>query len=65
MVIMWFFLLVPFLIGRSIETRQSAIVTFIAFEAAYFSEIVALAYSPSLAAKCTLGRQWVLPIVRT
>ncbi|MBK6651882.1 MAG: amino acid ABC transporter permease [Betaproteobacteria bacterium] len=40
MVILWFFLLVPFLIGRSIGAEQSAIVTFIAFEAAYFSEIV-------------------------
>ena len=40
MVILWFFLLVPFLIGRSIGAEQSAYVTFIAFEAAYFSEIV-------------------------
>jgi len=40
MVILWFFLLVPFLIGKSIGAEQSAYVTFIAFEAAYFSEIV-------------------------
>jgi len=40
MVILWFFLLVPFLIGRSLGAEQSAIITFIAFEAAYFSEIV-------------------------
>ena len=40
MVILWFFLLVPFIIGKSIGAEQSAIVTFIAFEAAYFSEIV-------------------------
>ena len=40
MVILWFFLLVPFLIGRSLGAEQSAVITFIAFEAAYFSEIV-------------------------
>jgi glutamate/aspartate transport system permease protein len=40
MVILWFFLLVPLLIGRSIGAELSAIITFIAFEAAYFSEIV-------------------------
>ena len=40
MVILWFFLLIPFLIGRSIGAEVSAIITFIAFEAAYFSEIM-------------------------
>ncbi len=40
MVLLWFFLLVPLLIGRAIGAELSAIVTFIAFEAAYFSEIV-------------------------
>ena len=40
MVILWFFLLVPFLIGRPIGAEVSAVVTFIAFEAAYFSEIM-------------------------
>jgi glutamate/aspartate transport system permease protein len=40
MVILWFFLLVPFLIGRSIGAEWSATITFIAFEAAYFSEIM-------------------------
>jgi glutamate/aspartate transport system permease protein len=40
MVILWFFLLVPFLIGRSIGAELSATITFIAFEAAYFSEIM-------------------------
>ncbi|MFN4003520.1 MAG: amino acid ABC transporter permease [Hylemonella sp.] len=40
MVILWFFLLVPFLIGRPIGAEVSAVITFIAFEAAYFSEIV-------------------------
>ena len=40
MVILWFFLLVPLIIGRSIGAELSAIITFIAFEAAYFSEIV-------------------------
>ena len=40
MVILWFFLLVPLLIGRPIGAEYSAIVTFIAFEAAYVSEIM-------------------------
>ena len=40
MVILWFFLLVPFVIGRPIGAEVSATVTFIAFEAAYFSEIM-------------------------
>ena len=40
MVILGFFLLVPFLIGRPIGAELSAIITFVAFEAAYFSEIM-------------------------
>ena len=40
MVILWFFLLVPMLIGRPIGAEISAIITFTAFEAAYFSEIM-------------------------
>ena len=40
MVILWFFLLVPTLIGRPIGAEMSAVITFIAFEAAYFSEIM-------------------------
>jgi len=40
MVILWFFLLIPFIIGKPIGVNLSAIITFIAFEAAYFSEIV-------------------------
>ena len=40
MVILWFFLLVPMMIGRPIGPEYSAIITFVAFEAAYFSEIM-------------------------
>lgn len=40
MVIMWFFLLIPFLIGRPIGAEVSAVVTFTLFEAAYYSEIM-------------------------
>ena len=40
MVILWFYLLVPLLIGRPVGAEYSAIITFIAFEAAYFSEIM-------------------------
>ena len=40
MVILWFFLLIPILIGHPIGADLSATITFIAFEAAFFSEIV-------------------------
>ncbi len=40
MVILWFYLLVPLVIGRSIGAELSAIITFVAFEAAYYSEIM-------------------------
>jgi glutamate/aspartate transport system permease protein len=40
MVLLWFFLIIPFAIGRPLGAELSAIITFIAFEAAYFSEIV-------------------------
>lgn len=40
MVIMWFFLIIPFLIGRPIGAEVSAIITFTLFEAAYYSEIM-------------------------
>jgi len=40
MVILWFFLLMPTIIGRPIGAELSATITFIAFEAAYFSEIM-------------------------
>ncbi|MEJ7928399.1 amino acid ABC transporter permease [Ramlibacter sp. AN1015] len=40
MVILWFFLLVPLIIGRPVGAEYSAYITFIAFEAAYFSEIM-------------------------
>ncbi|AMM26654.1 amino acid ABC transporter permease [Variovorax sp. PAMC 28711] len=40
MVILWFFLLVPIMIGRPIGAEYSAVITFVAFEAAYFSEIM-------------------------
>jgi glutamate/aspartate transport system permease protein len=40
MVILWFFLLIPILIGRPIGADLSATITFIAFEGAFFSEIV-------------------------
>jgi len=40
MVILWFFLLIPLLIGRPLGAEISAIVTFTVFEAAYYSEIM-------------------------
>jgi len=40
MVILWFFLLIPLLIGRPLGAGLSAIITFTVFEAAYYSEIM-------------------------
>ncbi|MCV2349966.1 amino acid ABC transporter permease [Paucibacter sp. Y2R2-4] len=40
MVILWFFLLIPFVIGRPLGAEISAILTFTLFEAAYYAEIM-------------------------
>lgn len=40
LVILWFFLLIPLVIGRPMGAELSAFVTFTLFEAAYFSEIM-------------------------
>ena len=40
MVILWFFLLIPLVIGRPLGAETSAIITFTLFEAAYYSEIM-------------------------
>lgn len=40
MVILWFFLLIPLMIGRPMGAELSAIITFTVFEAAYYSEIM-------------------------
>jgi glutamate/aspartate transport system permease protein len=39
-VILWFFLLIPLLIGRPLGAELSAVITFTLFEAAYYSEIM-------------------------
>ncbi|MBZ0125979.1 MAG: amino acid ABC transporter permease, partial [Rhodocyclaceae bacterium] len=40
MVILWFFLLIPLIIGRPLGAEMSAVITFTLFEAAYYSEIM-------------------------
>ena len=40
MVILWFFLVIPLIIGKPIGAEYSALITFTAFEAAYYSEIM-------------------------
>ncbi len=40
MVILWFYLLIPLLIGHTIDNELSLIITFTLFEAAYFAEIM-------------------------
>jgi glutamate/aspartate transport system permease protein len=40
LVILWFFLVIPIVIGHPIGAENSAVITFTAFEAAYYSEIM-------------------------
>ncbi len=40
MVILWFFLVIPIITGKPIGAERSAIITFTAFEAAFYSEIM-------------------------
>jgi len=40
MVILWFFLVIPLIIGKPVGAERSALITFTAFEAAYYSEIM-------------------------
>ncbi len=40
MVILWFFLVIPLVTGRALGTEVSALITFTAFEAAYYGEIM-------------------------
>ena len=40
MVILWFFLIIPLITGKPLGAEVSAIVTFTAFEAAFYSEIM-------------------------
>jgi glutamate/aspartate transport system permease protein len=40
MVILWFFLVIPLITGKPIGAERSSIITFTAFEAAYYSEIM-------------------------
>jgi glutamate/aspartate transport system permease protein len=40
MVILWFFLVIPILTGTPMGAERSAMITFTAFEAAYYSEIM-------------------------
>lgn len=40
LVILWFFLIIPAIIGTHIDVYWSALITFSAFEAAYFAEIM-------------------------
>ena len=40
MVILWFFLVIPFLTGAPVGAETSAIITFTAFEAAFYCEIM-------------------------
>lgn len=40
MVLLWFFLLLPFVVGRPIGAEVSAMITFTLFQAAFFCEII-------------------------
>jgi glutamate/aspartate transport system permease protein len=40
MVILWFFLVIPFITGRAVGAETSALITFTAFESAFYCEIM-------------------------
>ena len=40
LVLLWFFLLIPFALGRPLGAEWSAVITFTLFEAAYYAEIM-------------------------
>jgi glutamate/aspartate transport system permease protein len=40
LVILWFFLVIPLIIGKPIGAESSSIITFTTFQAAYYSEII-------------------------
>ena len=40
MVILWFFLLIPILTGKTLGTEYSAMITFTVFESAFYAEIM-------------------------
>lgn len=40
MIILWFYLLIPVFIGHAIGAELSAVITYVAFESAYYSEIM-------------------------
>jgi len=57
MVLLWFFLLIPFLTGP-IGAEKSAVITFIAFEAAYFSEILRAGIQSIARGQVNAGPHW-------
>ncbi len=62
MVILWFFLLIPLILGRPIGAEGSAFITFAAFESAYYSEImragIRSVHRDQEAAAYALGLRW-------
>ncbi len=58
MVILWFFLLIPMLIGRPIGADLSATITFIAFEAAFFLRLCEPEFSRYQEVRLMRQRPW-------
>jgi len=69
MVILWFFLLIPLLIGRPMGAEVSAIITFTIFEAAYYSEIMRAGIQSvpkgQVSAGYAVGMTYKLPVLLT
>ncbi len=57
MVILWFFLLIPMLIGRPIGADLSATITFIAFEGAFFQKSYGRVFSQCQKVKAMLPKR--------
>lgn len=58
MVILWFFLALPLLTGKPVGAERSAFITFAAFEAAYFSEILRAGIRAFRVDNYRLRRRW-------
>lgn len=58
LVIFWFFFLVPLVIGRPIGSFYSALIAFVLFEAAYYSEIMRAGIQSVKRGQIHAGQAW-------
>ena len=64
LVVFWFYILVPMLIGRPVGGFPSALIAFTMFEAAYYCEIMRAGIPGVRAARSRPRRRWASPTSR-